>query len=224
MSRLMSVLRKHLEMFREILNFPGLVADPFLMLGVQVVHRDDLPAEFDYPDLKQLLEARGLRQVATLDYFDPRADLRYDLNLPIPEQEHERYRTVLDIGTIEHVFDTRQALENCMRAVKTGGHYCLWTPVKGYFMHGMHTFDPRAINQALVINGFDVPYMRFRSREGEWLRHPRDAHDSMMLIVGKKTRPISDFRIPQQPRWAKEYAALENPEPASSPAHDQGET
>jgi hypothetical protein len=211
MPRLMAVLRTHIELFREVFELPGVLAEPFLMLGFQTVSGDDLPADFDYPDLKQVLEARGLRDITTLDYFDPRADLRYDLNLPIPEQEHERYQTVFDVGTLEHVFDTRQALENCLRAVMIGGHYFLHTPVKGYFSHGLHTFHPRVMIRALAMNGFEVVYRQFSSRRGEPLENPREADDALVWVVGKKTAALESFRIPQQDRWGETYARQQQP-------------
>ncbi len=61
--------------------------------------------------------------------------------------QHERYQTVYDVGTIEHVFDTRQCFENCARMVAVGGHYFIHTPVRGYFGHGLHTFAPGILTE-----------------------------------------------------------------------------
>src|SRR5207244_5971508 len=139
----------------------GFLAEPFLMVGFQIIVQRDLPDDFGYEDMKELLHAKGIGDVTTLDYFDPRAELRYDLNVPVPTAEHERYLTVCDIGTLEHVFDTRQCMENCMRMVKPGGHYFLTTPVKGYYGHGLHTFNPELVVQAFRLNGFDIAYLKY---------------------------------------------------------------
>src|SRR6267143_2395675 len=104
----MGILKRHIDLHREVFQLPGVLAEPILQIGFQTIHGKDLPEDFNYPDVKTMLEARGLKDITALDYFDPAAELRYDMNLPVPEHEYERYQTVMDIGTIEHVFDTRQ--------------------------------------------------------------------------------------------------------------------
>ena len=70
------------------------------------------------------MHKRGVNEVRVFDLFDPRADCHYDMNLPVPPDEHERYGTFVDIGSIEHVFDTRQppgaAFANARSAVSSG--------------------------------------------------------------------------------------------------------
>jgi len=202
----MGILKRHIELHREVLEIPGFVAEPFLMVGFQTIHGADLPEDFDYPNVKELLQARGLTDIIALDYFDPAAELRYDMNHPVPEHEHERYQTVYDVGTIEHVFDTRQCLESCMRMTKVGGHYFIHTPVKGYFEHGLHTFDPRVMIRALQMNSFEIVYRQFSSNKGERIKHAKDAENSLVWVVGRKTASMGAFQIPQQGRWADFYA------------------
>jgi hypothetical protein len=193
-----AIIKAHIDLHRDVMNLPGLVAEPFLMVGFQLIAGSDRPEDFDYPTMKALLEARGLTNVAAIDFFDPAADLRYDLNLPVPEHEYERYQTVYDIGTIEHLFDTRQCLENCMRMVKVGGYYFVTTPVKGYFDHGLHTFAPEAIIRALEMNNFEIVYQQFTSRRGKRIEHADEAPDSLVWVVGRKRASMGEFRIPQQ--------------------------
>jgi hypothetical protein len=202
----MAILKHHTHLYREILELPGLLAEPLLQIGYQTIQqRPNLPEDFDYLDFKQALEARGLRDITSLDHFDPRAELQYDLNLPVPEHEYERYRTVIDIGTIEHVFDTRQCLENCLRMVTVGGHYFLVTAVKGHCGHGLHTFEPQVMSQALVLNNFEIIYHQFTSVMGDRIDDATDAEDSLIWVVGRKTAPIGRFEIPQQGRWLGYY-------------------
>jgi hypothetical protein len=152
-----------------------------------------------------MLHARGIRDVTALDYYDPRADLRYDMNLPVPEDQHERYQTVIDIGTIEHVFDTRQCLENVLRMVTVGGHYILSTPVRGCSGHGLHTFHPEVMPRALTLNEFEIVYLRYTSMLGERLEQANEAEDSLVWVVGCKTASIGEFKVPQQGEWADFY-------------------
>jgi hypothetical protein len=193
-----AIIKAHIDVHRDVLDLPGLMTEPFLMIGFQLIAGSDLPADFNYPTMKALLEARGLTNVNAIDFFDPAADLRYDLNLPVPEHEYERYQTVYDIGTIEHLFDTRQCLENCMRMVKVDGYYFITTPVKGYFEHGLHTFAPEAIIRALQMNDFEIVFEQFTSRRGERIKHAAEAADSLVWVVGRKRTSMGEFRIPQQ--------------------------
>lgn len=212
------LLERHIHFYRDIFAIPGFLAEPLATIGVQTIGGDDLPAEFDYADAGELLRARGLDDVTTIDYFDEQADLRYDLNLPVPPGEEERYSTVWDVGTLEHLFDTRQCMENCMRMVKPGGHYFLSTPVKGYYRHGFHTFDPELIIGAFRLNGFDIEYLRYSTGRGmpvEELEYApdMDAHvparnipqRCLIWIVGRKTGSLERFQIPQQGMWARHY-------------------
>jgi hypothetical protein len=159
----------------------------------------------DVENLDVYLRNRGLQDVTHLDFFDEWALLRYDINQPVPEAEHVRYGTLNDIGCLEHVFDTRQCLENCLRMVRTGGTYFLHTPVNGFLGHGLHTFNPEALVGALRINGFEILYQRYCAKDGSLLAHPGDAPDALIWLVGRKTRPLDEFEIPQQGKWYGRY-------------------
>jgi hypothetical protein len=202
----MAILAGHIDFYRRIFALPGFLAEPVLTLGFQDILGTGLPPDFDHRDLKALLAARGVADVTTLDLFDGRADRGYDLNVPVPESEHERYGTVLDIGTIEHVFDTRQCLESCLRMVRIGGHYLLHTPVRGYFRHGLYTFHPEVLAEAVEQNGFEIVLHEYSSAEGEPLERPRDAEDVLIWLVARKAASLERLEIPQQGKWAGKYS------------------
>ena len=178
----MPIIAQHVPIYEEILALPEVVADPVLSWGVTKIKIPDffrkpwaklsirekliklhhwllhnLPwtvsAEFDQPDLGALLRKRGVQTVDILDWYDSRANLRLDMNQPVAAELHNRYGMFIDIGCLEHVFDTRQCIENCMRMVAPGGHYVLCTPVSGYVGHGFHTFDPKGLGLALALWG-----------------------------------------------------------------------
>jgi SAM-dependent methyltransferase len=201
----MGIFKGHVPIYREVFAIPGVLAEPLLSLGHQVMLGRDLPPDFDFADLNELLKARGLRDVTVLDLFDERADLRHDLNLPVPPSEHERYASVFDIGTLEHLFDARQCLESCMRMVRPGGHFFLVTVVKGWFLHGYHVFHPAFVRQAFELNGFEGRFLRYTAKDGAALERPGDADDVLIWIVGRKTAPIGEFAVPQQKLWSEYY-------------------
>jgi hypothetical protein len=59
-----------------------------------------VPVEFRADTLMALLRARGVREISALDLFDARADIRHDMNFPVDTQLHDRFGTLIDIGSI----------------------------------------------------------------------------------------------------------------------------
>jgi hypothetical protein len=133
------------------------------------------------------------------------------MNHPVPAEERGRYGTFIDVGSLEHVFDTRQCLENSLRMIRRGGHYLLHTPVKGYFAHGLHVFNPDALTQALELNGFEMVHKRYTTAAGAPLPDPRRGRDVILWLVGRKVREMGEFRVPQQGYW-RDYYDAEVPE------------
>jgi hypothetical protein len=188
--------------FREIFALPNFFPEPFLSLGYKDNFTgENFPADFQIADLKDILIVNGLKDIKDVDIFDPRAELKYDLNLPVPAEEYERYRTLMDIGTLEHVFDTRQCLENSLRMVMVGGLYFLVTPVNGYLGHGLHTFNPELILATLKLNRYDVTYLKYSTGEGALIEKPLIGSDVLIWVVAKKLEPLVNFIVPQQEMW-----------------------
>lgn len=169
-------------------------------------HADlEVPREFRAKNIVELLENRGIKDVNVIDLFDDRANKRYDMNHPVPESEHERYGLFMDIGSIEHVFDTRQCMENELRMVRTGGIYMLHTIVNGYFTHGFHVFNPEALIKVLNLNGFEIIYLRYSNPLCVPLKSPSQARDVLIWLVARKLAPLEDFILPQQGLWETWY-------------------
>ena len=170
------------------------------------IHPDlNVPAEFAVADLSQLIKSLGARDVDILDLFDERATIVHNMNQPVPGDWHLRYATVIDIGCLEHLFDTWTCLTNCLRMIRPGGHYVLHTPVNGYFAHGLHVFNPRGLIAALEQNGFQVLYKRYSSTAGKPLKTPVNARDVLMWIVAKKLRDVPRLIPPEQNYWSDFY-------------------
>jgi hypothetical protein len=87
--------------------------------------------------------ALGATEMTYLDYSDfEGATLVHDLNQPLPERYHEKFDTVIDGGTMEHVFHYPIALKSCMQAVTLGGSIILVTPATNMMGHGFYQFSP----------------------------------------------------------------------------------
>lgn len=206
------IIPQHIAYFDEIFSMDGFLTDPILTFGYQEILRPERrwPFQskiFDHPDLSSWLRAHGHRDISTLDLFDDRSELRYDMNEPVPESEHERYATLIDVGCLEHVWDTKVCLENCMRMLKVGGHLLLHTCVNGYYSHGLHVFNPEGLLTALELNGFDLRYVKFCRLDGTQVRDPGGLQDVIIWAVARKTRSLVKFVCPQQGKWSTRYRA-----------------
>jgi hypothetical protein len=198
----MAIFSNVMWVFSEMLALPDFLSDPFLALGVQYIGQSDFP-EFHYPNLNALLHARGIKQLDELDPFDAAASLKWNLNYPVPEESHERYATVFDIGCAEHIFDTRQVFENCLRMVRVGGLYAAHLPVSGHSDHGLHTFHSELVPRVLKANGFELVYLRYTTQSGNvFMPSEKPAVDGLVWAVGRKLQPLETFHSPEQSMYA----------------------
>src|ERR1700674_2380094 len=160
-----------------------------------------VPSYYRALDLGEALRLRGVDSVEVMDLFDDRASLKLDMNRPVADRYHDKFRLLIDIGCLEHLFDTRQCLENCLKMVRIGGHYVLHTPVDGHFAHGFHVFNPRAITTALKLNGFELIYTKFTTPRGRTLHKLGTGKDTIMWLVARKVAEFENFQIPHQTFW-----------------------
>ncbi|KKL62940.1 hypothetical protein LCGC14_2180140 [marine sediment metagenome] len=186
------ILEQHIQYYKEIFALDGFFQSPFLMFGYQEMKS----TTFLGKDFKSFLEKKGVI-VTVLDYLDTRADLIHDMNKPIRAEHLFAYNTFCDIGCLEHVFDTRQCLKNCLDMVAIEGLYMLHTPVAGYVNHGLHTFNAGMLKWVVENNGFEIVYEQYSSKGGERLSKPQG--DALLWLVAKR-REVVDFKIPMQTR------------------------
>jgi hypothetical protein len=205
----MAICRPHVAFYEEIFALPGFLQDPFLIIGRQSVEEwPGRPDAYDFPSVRDLIAARGVRDVVDVDLFDPAAASRHDLNEPFPESWDGRFGTVFDSGTIEHLFDTATALRNYLFAVRPAGFCYIHVPVKGYYLHGLHTFSPEVLPSLFELNGFDVKYLKHSTPEGIVVGLDDDAPDMLQWIVARRRpgpRPPALHPV-QQRMWTDCFA------------------
>jgi hypothetical protein len=198
------ILIKHCPIYREIFQLSHFMRGPALTFGFQDIQKGAILNSEYYHNLPEFFAARGI-DLCSLDLFDARAALRYDMNEPVPEVEYGRYATLIDIGSLEHVFDTRQCLDNCFRMVSLGGHYLLHVPINGYYEHGLHVFNPAGLIGAFKLNGFRIVYQKYTTAEGESVSDPAEGGDILLWLVGHKESQSAQFVCPQQDIWTNIY-------------------
>lgn len=110
---------------------------------------------------EEFLTALGADEVLACDASDYEgAAVVHDLNVAVPEHLHERFDTVIDGGTLEHVFNFPVAIQSAMQMVKVGGRLFVMTPANNYFGHGFYQFSPELFYRVLSEeNGFRVDRM-----------------------------------------------------------------
>lgn len=199
----------------------GLSLGRLLTLGRQEVYM----ADHDYTGmLKELGHERTVPTyaddffqglgAASLEVMDASpyegAEVIHDLNEPIGPELHAGFDTVIDGGTLEHVFHFPNSIRTCMELVKPGGHLILMTPWHNYSGHGFYQFSPELFYNILSpANGYVIERMLMVS-EGYWygIRNPSEIQrrievstaDSIDLyIIAKRTGSGKIFQSwPQQ--------------------------
>lgn len=121
-----------------------------------------------------LFQRLGAQVVDSMDHSSfEGATIIHDMNQPIPEELKQRYSLVFDGGTLEHVFNFPQAIQNCMEMVEIGGHFLAVTPCNNMMGHGFYQFSPETFFRIFCEdNGFIVEAMYLNESWGArpWFR------------------------------------------------------
>jgi hypothetical protein len=146
----------------------------------------------------------------------------HDLNRPIGKDWEESADTLIDSGSLEHVFDVKMAVENYLRLVRVGGSILLLDmPAVNLCGHGFYQFSPEFFCEVFSkANGFELETLALAA---EWgystfytVAHPRDAGgrveipspDACHLFV--RARKIREFRGFGKAITQSDYAAAWN--------------
>jgi SAM-dependent methyltransferase len=141
------------------------------------------------------------------------ASIIHDMNTPIPTVHKGKYTTVIDGGSLEHIFNFPVAVKNCMELVKPGGYYLGITPANNFFGHGFYQFSPELYFRIFSPeNGFQIEKILFYAdqKNAVWyeVSDPNDVKSRVILsnrfpsnlfVLAKKITDTAVFStIPQQ--------------------------
>lgn len=196
-----------------------------VMISDRKLRNLGLPHGEMYAD--KLLMAMGAESVTALDYsgFEA-ARFIHDLNRPIDfwTAGAGLYNTIIDGGTLEHVFNLPQALANVMELLRLNGRLIIDTPCNNWFGHGFYQFSPELFYGTLNrSNGFTIERMvihRLGSNKWHEVLNPLETgHRTelmtiwgwpmMLKVLARRVEPITPFSNgwPQQSdfatRWRK---------------------
>lgn len=141
---------------------------------------------------ESLLRLLGAREVVSVDASDYEGASRIvDLNQPLPADLEEAFTAVVDLGSLEHVFDFPAAVRNCMRMVAVNGHFLSVAPANNWAGHGFYQFNPELFHRVLAPpNGFRVERMLITERSSARWYEVRDPAEVGVRGVFRTFRPV----------------------------------
>ena len=169
-----------------------------ITLGRQALHVDNDLAERLVGPIGQpekycerlLRENLGATEVDSLDYSDfEQASIIHDMNQPVSESLHKQYDLVVDSGTLEHVFDIRQAFMNCGSLTKVGGRILHMSPANCYCGHGFYQFSPELFYSVYSEgNGFTDTqvFLVNMMQSAAWHKVPKPADGGRMVVRSER--------------------------------------
>jgi len=105
--------------------------------------------------LFRLLNVEELYALDVSDYEN--ADIIADLNMPISDELRGRFNLIIDGGTLEHIFDIKQAMMNISMMMKSGGRIIHLSPASNHIGHGFYSFSPGLFFDYYLANKFINP-------------------------------------------------------------------
>ena len=115
--------------------------------------------------MSRLFQSYGYGKYTELDISE-RADVVCNLNESISEKFHERFDMVWDNGTVEHIMNINQTLENIARMVKVGGKIVHSQGIGDQTNFGYWTISPNFYLDFYTANGFEVTVAEITDRRG----------------------------------------------------------
>jgi hypothetical protein len=240
--------RKQGHAFRDVLSFAHqrLFLHPSELEALRRSYREFTGARVaplrdyhfgEYAD-RFFAEFLGVEKVETLDYSDYEgASLVHDMNTPVDESLHQRFDTVIEAGSLEHVFQFPVAIRNLMMMAKTGGRIFMTTVANNLCGHGFYQFSPELIFRIFSPeNGFERPKVALLEGTFPWIEmsparaiyevvDPIEVHGRvglqtsspvMMMVDTHKIRHVEPFREnPQQSDYVATWQASSKSQAAS---------
>jgi hypothetical protein len=179
----------------------------------------------------QFLGAGNVTSFDASDYEG--ATVVHDFNEPIPAGFHGRFDTVVDSGSLEHIFNFPTAIRNLMLMVKPGGHLLIMTPANNFCGHGFYQFSPEVFYGLLgAQNGYAVRRMLLAEcfPDAFWWEVPDPAvigrrvsfenrYWTHLFLIAQRVRLVDTFVFPQQTDYSamwKGETQEQQPAPASA--------
>ena len=157
---------------KHYMKFKSHMKTPILMLGNQAI---DPGYKHPFPKYHTLDPDGG--------------DWRDDLSSLDPEA-FIKFETIINIGTVEHVWDVHGALSNVLAMLLPYGSYLSVSPSKGFEGHGIHITDPEYLKKFFTLNGCRI--------QREWTCNWPGPTDELFWFIAKRKGTLDTITKPQQ--------------------------
>lgn len=173
-------IKEHMQHYERARKW---IVAPMLMLG----RHDNLTG----------MEPRALFGADMVSLDLDGGDLRRDLTGDMSDC-HERFATVFNLGTIEHIWDAHAAWTNAAKCLALGGRFITVSPVGGYENHGIHITGWPFILDFFRRNGFEVLSRWMTRQDGtEIPAITRGGGNQLLWAVARRDRRVERFSPPQ---------------------------
>lgn len=175
-------------------------------------------ASSEWPHADELFRALGAREMSFLDASGYEgARVIHDLNEPLPNHLAGSFDTVIECGSLEHVFNFPVALRSCMEMLRVNGRLLMSTVWNGWGGHGFYQFSPELFFRALSpTNGFSSCCI-YIADGGEWyeISDPAAVGERVelrgelqaLIYVSATKSAFMPFTYPQQSDYEAAWAA-----------------
>ena len=195
--------------------------DVKLVQDIPVTKSADSLIDGDNIDDKTFFHKIGFKNVESSDYSDfQEADHVFDLNEPVPDHLHNKFDVIVDMGTIEHIFNISQVLKNLHDMLKEGGRIIHMLPSSNWVDHGFYMFSPTLFHDYYSANNWQIEMARIIELTRRHDVDPWRIYDyvpgalnplssggfdkgyliNIFFVVTKTSRSLSSI-IPQQSRY-----------------------
>jgi SAM-dependent methyltransferase len=106
---------------------------------------------------KYLFSLYGSKKILISDvsrYENP--DIIIDLNKNVKRSFYNRFDNIIDMGTLEHIFNIPAALNNYKQILKKNGNIIIATSCSNLIDHGFYSFSPTLFFDFFENNGFKL--------------------------------------------------------------------
>jgi hypothetical protein len=189
----------HVHFYKEIFAIPGFLRGPLICFGFQEFEKGATLDREQYVYLGEYFATLGVR-ATSLDLFDPRSELRYDMNLEIPR---------IEIGPLLDTYRHRQPGARFRHSSvfrELHAHAGPWGPLpvtrscEWLLRPRIPRFGPAT--KWLPCDLREVFYVGRHTPVAD----PSLSGDTLIWIVARKEREMDQFVCPQQQKWYTRYA------------------
>ena len=119
----------------------------------------DNQGQFRSEEIATLYGVFGYAKYRSIDLKEPRADWRCDLNHPVDIPE--RFDTIANFGTGEHIFNVSEVFRSMHVLLREGGVQLHIMPVFGDVNHGFYNIHPTVYLDVAKANDYVVEDIRY---------------------------------------------------------------